>query len=152
MTTRLRSCVLGAFAALAAMSTAQADGHDPVAAREARMTTVGQSTKVVGDMLRGNAPFDAEAANAALLAMRDAAQGFGDLFPEGTELAGTNEDAAGPAIWENRAGFDAEVAKFEGALVAATEAAPQDMEALGAAFGPVGQSCRSCHQNYRVER
>ncbi|NNU81210.1 cytochrome c [Halovulum dunhuangense] len=152
MTIRPILCVFASLAAVGAASFAVAEAHDPVALREAKMTTVGQSTQIVGDMLRGNTPFDAAAANAALVAMRDAAQGFGELFPEGTELAGSNKDAAAPAIWENRADFDAEIAKFDAALEAAVAAEPQDMEALAAAFGPVGQGCRSCHQNYRVER
>ncbi|WP_157966284.1 c-type cytochrome [Oceanibium sediminis] len=146
----------GAVMTLAVLGTtvgmAMAGGHTPVEQREAKMKAVGENTGIVGNMLRGKTDFDAEAANAALVAMREAAGGFNELFPEGTEGAGSNEFAAGPKIWSDRAGFDAEYAKFIGAIDAAVAAEPQDMAALGAAFGPIGQECKACHETYRMKK
>jgi cytochrome c556 len=69
-------------------------------------------------------------------------------FPEGSGGDGTR---AQPAIWEN---WDDFAAKLEAArdaaarLSAAAEAG--DTEGTGAALREVGQSCRSCHMEYRA--
>ncbi|MEM6465446.1 MAG: cytochrome c [Pseudomonadota bacterium] len=126
-----------------------AGGHSPIEKRQAAMKTVGGSTKTVGDMLRGSTSFDAAKANAALAAMQAAVAEYGTFFPEGSESA-TSE--AGPAIWSDRAGFDAAVAKFQSDISAAVAAAPADQAALQAAFGPIGGNCRSCHTAYRVKK
>ena len=39
--------------------------------------------------------------------------------------------------------------KFEAAAVAAIAAAPQDVEALRAQVGAVGQACAGCHEAFR---
>ncbi len=116
------------------------------------MGVVGKSTGTIGDMLKGAKAFDAVAANEALAAMRAAVEGFGDLYPDGTEGQTSNKFLAGPKVWTDRAGFEAEIAKFEAALDAAIAANPQDQAALGAAFGAVGGSCKSCHEGYRIQQ
>lgn len=151
MKAKLLLSLAASFAIGAGLSTVSAESHQPVEMREAAMKTVGQSTGTIGKMLKGEVDFDAAAANAALAAMKEATVGFGDLFPDGTELQGSNEYKAAPAIWTDADGFTAEVAKFESAIDAAIAADAQDQAALGAVFGAVGQSCRSCHQTYRVK-
>ncbi|MFK7744786.1 MAG: cytochrome c [Roseobacter sp.] len=138
---------------VAALATQpNAAGHSPTEKREAIMSDVGKSTKTIGDMLKGTTDFDAAAANAALVSMREGVEGFVDLYPEGTEGETTNKYLAAPAVWTDRAGFEAESAKFEAALDTAIAANVQDKEALAAVFGAVGQSCRSCHEGYRVQK
>lgn len=144
------AAVLGVTIAVVAATQPMAGGHSPVEKREAAMGVVGKSTGLIGDMAKGEKPFDAAMANQALADMRAAAEGFADLYPEGTEGETTNKFLAAPAVWTDRAGFEAELTKFQDALDAAIEANPQDQAALGAAFGPVGQSCRSCHEGYRL--
>lgn len=150
------STLCGAALATAILGTtvslALAGGHSPVEQREAVMKTMGQNAGVIGGMLRGQADFDAAKANASLAAMREAFGTFSGLFPEGTEGAGTNEFAAGPAIWSDPAGFTAENEKMIAALDAAIAANPQDTAALGAAFGGIGQVCSSCHEGYRIKK
>lgn len=137
---------------LAGVTMPYAGGHSPVEKREAVMKVMGGSAKTIGDMLKGETAFDAAAANEALVAMQAAIAGFGDHFPEGTELAGENSFAAGPAIWTDPDGFAAEIATVTAAIDAAVAAAPQDAAALGAAFGTIGKSCGSCHEGYRVKK
>ena len=147
------SAAMLGFAITAVVATQpMAGGHSPVEKREAAMGVVGKSTGAIGDMLKGEKPFDAAMANQALADMRAAVEGFADLYPEGTEGETTNRFLASPAVWSDRAGFEAELAKFQDALDAAIAADAQDQGALGAAFGPVGQSCRSCHEGYRTRQ
>lgn len=129
-----------------------AGGHSVVEKREAAMKTVGQSTGTIGDMLKGKTSFDAASANAALGAMRDAASGFSELYPEGSQGQTSNKYLASDKVWSDRAGFEAEITKFESAINAALTANPQDKESLGAVFGAIGGSCKSCHEGYRVQR
>ena len=84
--------------------------------------------------------------------MTAAMAGFGDHFPDGTELQGTNQFKASPKIWSDRAGFNAEIGKINAALDAAIAANAQDKAGMGAVFGPVGKVCGSCHEGYRVKQ
>ena len=74
---------------------------------------------------------------------------FGDLFPAGTET-GMDTEAA-PAIWADREGFDAALVKFRDAVEAAKAAKPMTLEDAKPAVGPVFQTCKGCHDDYRIE-
>ena len=60
-------------------------------------------------MLDGKQPFDLDKAKAALTTMSDNAAKMPALFPATSK---TGDTAALPAIWENKADFDAKMAKF----------------------------------------
>ena len=150
--TTILAAALSVAAVIGFATAPNAGGHSPVEKREAAMGTVGQSTGTIGKMLKGETAFDAAAANAALAAMRAAVEGFADHYPDGTQGETTNPFLASDAVWSDRAGFEAEVVKFQGALDAAIAANPQDKGALGAAFGAVGGSCKSCHEGYRIKK
>lgn len=122
--------------------------QDAIADRKAQMKQVGGAAGVVGKMMKGQADFDAAAALAAFTTMNKVAAGYGDLFPDGTESGDTK---AGPAIWSDREGFEAAVAKFEADTAAAIEAAPADLDALKVSFGAVSANCGACHQKYRIK-
>jgi cytochrome c556 len=131
--------------ALAGAALAQT-AHD---GRKAAMKTFGGQSKIIGDMLSGNTAFDAAAANAAMVAMQAAAAPLPELFatPE------TSPDTrALPAIWENKADFDARLAKFTGDINAGVAASPQDQAAVQAAFGTIAGNCSSCHEVYRKQQ
>jgi cytochrome c556 len=124
-------------------------GDSPQEQRKELMEDVGGSAKKIGKMLKGEAEFDAAVANASLAVWADASKTFGDLFPEGSE-SGYDTEAKG-TIWSDRAGFEAELAKFAENANAAVAANPQDLEALNAAAGPVFKVCKSCHESYRID-
>jgi cytochrome c556 len=58
---------------------------------------------------------------------------------------------AAPAIWEDRAGFEAALLKWREAVEAAQAANPMTLEAAKATVGPVFQTCKGCHDTYRIE-
>jgi len=148
----LRATLIGSAIAIATATVPLAGGHSPVEKREAAMKEVSKSAKVLGEMVKGETAFEAAAANEALASMAAAVTDFGTYFPEGTALAGENENAAGEAIWTDRAGFDAAISAFQQDIAAAVEAAPQTKDALTASFGEVAQNCKSCHEDYRVKK
>ncbi len=140
-----------AAASVAILSTglAFAGGHLPQEKRQAAMKEVGNNMGVVGKMAKGETEFDGAAALAAFQGMQTAVQGWGDLFPEGSETG--SETEASPQIFSDRDGFNAKIEEFQTALASATQAAPADREALGATLGMVGKNCQACHEVYRVK-
>ncbi len=78
-------------------------------------------------------------------AMADLASISDTLFPAGSEGG-----EALPAIWENPEDFAEKLATFEEAA-AAFKVAVQTGESVGPAFQDLGQSCKSCHDDYREE-
>jgi len=114
------------------------------------MSQFGKAAGHLGAMAKGEAPFDARLADAAFRAMNAAALGFGGKFPEGSETGAETE--AAPAIWSDRAGFDAAIAALIADTDAAIAAEAGDLETMRAAFGTVAENCKSCHESYRIRK
>lgn len=140
-----------AMAACTAAEDSNADAHadDPRHERHELMEDVGKAAKPVGKMLKGETEYDAEVIMASLQTWHDVSLKFGELFPEGTET-GMDTEAA-PAIWEDREGFDAALAEWRDAVEAAQAAAPATLEDAKATVGPIFQTCKGCHDDYRIE-
>lgn len=142
---------IASLAVVSGLGAVQA-ADDPVAIRQAVMSSVGAAAGLGGGMMKGEIAYTPAAGKAAISAMRAASLSFGDYFPDGSD-GGTTE--AAPAIWSDRAGFDAQTAKFaaatEAAAAASGKSGPADVEAFKAAFGPIFGTCKSCHEGYRVK-
>ena len=136
------------LAALAIATSVFAD-DDPRHVRHELMEGVRDAAKPVGLMLRGEAEFDSEQLMQSLNVWKEAGSKFGGLFPEGTE-SGMDTEAA-PAIWEDRAGFDAAIAAWQKAIDGAIADSPATGEELGPKVGPVFKACKDCHDTYRIE-
>ena len=132
---------LAAAAAIAGHAIAQ---DDVIAVRQALMKDNGAQATIAGKMVRGDTPFDAAAAKAAMEKIAANAATIPADFPEGS----AGGDAL-PTIWENWPDFEAKAAALKTAADAAAAAADQGAEAFGPAFGAVGQACGACHQSYR---
>lgn len=147
---RKLSGLLGAFV-LAGTAAIAAD--DPIASRISLMEANGAATALAGGMLKQQVPYSPAAGKAALAAWEAVAASFGAFFPEGSEDA-SRSDAA-PAIWKDRAGFDADLAKFQEAALAAVKAGgkdgPPDLESFQKLAQPVMGTCKDCHKSYRTE-
>ena len=144
-----RILISSALALLLATGIAFA-GADPIKARQQLMEETRDAAKTVGSMLKGEQPFDAEAAMQAFEAWKNTAAKVGELFPE-RSVSGHDTEAKA-TIWSDRAGFDRELENFAAKVDAAIAAAPDSVESLKAAAGPVFGSCKDCHEGYRVEK
>ena len=142
--------VLGLAAGIGLAGTIAQASDDPIATRQAIMSSVGAAAGLGGGMMKGEIAYSPAAGKAAIATMRAASLSFGDFFPTGSDQGKTG---AAAAIWEDPDGFSAELAKFAAATAKASEAAgkdgPADVEAFKAAMGPVFGSCKSCHETYR---
>lgn len=116
-----------------------------VLARMEAMKEIGDATKVLGRMAKGETEFDAGAANAAAAAIAAKAARSLDLFePRATDP----KSEALPVIWER---WDDFAARTEALAIAADQAAPlEDLDGLRAALGRIGKTCKSCHEIYRA--
>ncbi len=138
------SC-LGCFAMIA---TAQ-EPAGVIEYRQAVMSAQAGHMGALARIVRGEADFP-EDVPAHARALHDLADMILPAFPEGS-LEGAETDAL-PAIWEDWEGFSASVEEFRTATAALVAAADGgDAAAVGAAFGEVGNGCRSCHDDFRAE-
>ncbi|WP_075220853.1 c-type cytochrome [Acuticoccus yangtzensis] len=122
----------------------------PQEQRHAIMEDVGDAMGVLGGMAKGETAYDADAAIAALDTMITEAPVFLTLFPEGSETG--HDTRAKPEIWSDRAGFEEKGEAMITAASNAKETAGNGLDALRAAMGPLGQSCRGCHETYRAPK
>lgn len=123
---------------------------EPQVVRQEMMKKNGAAVGELAKMVKGEAAFDAAAALAALTSISEVAATYGEHFPEGSETGFETE--AAPAIWTDRAGFDAKLAAFKTSADAAVAAAPADLDGLKAVFGPLTQNCGACHETYRLKK
>lgn len=138
-----------AISALALATTAAF--ADVIADRQAVMKENGKQVGVLVKMVKGEADFDAAAVLAALTALNNSVQQIdvAASFPAGSDKGDTT---ASPKIWEDMAGFQAQVDKFKAVTAAAVAAPAQDLDALKAQVGAIGQTCSSCHETYRIKK
>ncbi|SDA21174.1 cytochrome c [Sphingomonas sp. NFR15] len=146
----LRVAALAAILSAPVMAAAPAP-QDVVNARVAGFKKMGGAMKAIGDQVKSGTP-DKAATLAAAQTLATTAKGQGKLFPAGTgPAAGVKTDAL-PAIWTNRATFDAAMAKLVGEsnkLVAV--AGSGDAAAIGAQMKAVGAACGACHRQFRSD-
>lgn len=145
--TRLNALYFLVFLAMLAVPAAAEE--DPRKKRHELMESVRDAAKPVGKMLRGDEAFDATVLMNSLGTWKEVSAVFGDLFPEGTET-GMDTEAA-PAIWEDRQGFEEKLADWRNATLAAIDAAPQTLDEARPVVGPAFNTCKNCHDNYRIE-
>ncbi|MGP5492244.1 c-type cytochrome [Psychrobacter celer] len=136
------------MAAALGLSACSTSVDPDVKARQDSMKSWGDAMGVMGDMAEAPDTFDAEIfkEQAAFLA-EDAATPWSHF--ENQEAAGN----ATEAVWSNVDGFRAEAENFQQAtseLNAAAQTATS-MDDVMPAFGQVGQSCKSCHTDFKVK-
>lgn len=102
-------------------------------------------------MVRGDKPFDQAAVDEALARLSESAVKLGALYPDSVKTVKQTADyVPSPKIWENRADFDAQIAKFTAAVTEA-KGKIKDLDSLKAALPGIGKACASCHETFRVK-
>ena len=142
----MNKAIMTIAAGLLLSGTPALAGGDPAVDRQALMKSIGAATGAGAKMMKGEVEFNAVAAQLVLKTMNAGANGFGYLFPAGSETGAETE--ASPKIWSDRAGFDTATAKF----IADTSGNVTDMDSFKAAFGQATANCGSCHKAYRVKK
>lgn len=120
---------------------------NPKATRQASFKKMGAAMKVLKEQLAGGSPAKPAMLEAAQTVAVTARQ-QGALFPVGS---GAGTDAL-PAIWTQKATFDAQMAKLvaeSGKLVTVVNGG--NVDAIGAQFKVVGGTCAGCHKQFRAD-
>jgi cytochrome c556 len=145
------SCALSAAIAAALLVgsvAAWAATTDVIAERKAGYKHIGEVFKAMKGAVESGgdvAPFAAGAGEIAAWAKR-----IPTLFPPGTETGG--ETHALPAVWSQRAEFDALAGKLATeAAKLQTVAASGDKAAFAAQFKATGAVCGECHHTFRAK-
>jgi cytochrome c556 len=124
--------------------------QDPVTVREDLMKKNNDHAKAVVQMMRGQAPFDAAAVDAAFKQWADTAQKLPSLFPDNSKTGGDNR--ASPKIWVNKKDFDAKAEAFAKAVAEHHDEAKSSLDGLKASIPVVGKACDDCHKEYRLSK
>jgi len=140
--------IVFAAAAVALGATAVIAQQDPIAARKAIMKANGEQAQIGTKMSKGEEPFTVEKGK-KIFATYQNVDKVHALFPDNSKTGG--DTAALPAIWENKADFDARVTKLVTESKAA-EGQVKDLDSFKAQFTEVQKNCGACHQTYRQRR
>lgn len=144
--------LLIAFAAVATAVPAAAQfakPEDAIKYRRAAFTVMAAHFGRVAGMAAGKIPFDAKAAadNAEIAAIVSKLPYAG--FVDGTDKGDTRAD---PKIWTEMDKFRAAATKMQDEMAKLNVAAKSgNLDAIKAAAGETGRSCKACHDAYRKE-
>jgi cytochrome c556 len=141
--------VAGLLSALPAAAQFQKP-EDAVKYRKAAFQVMAAHFGRIGAMASGRAPFDgaAAAANADVVAFVSKLPYAG--FVEGTSGASKGDPKAN--VWSERAKFDAAAKEMQDEVAKLAAAAKtNNLDALKAAFGKAAGTCKSCHDDFRVQ-
>lgn len=131
---------------LVGVTTAVIAQSDPITERRNLMKGVGRATAIGAQMVKGEAPFDAQKARDVLRAYAEAAEAMPKLFPDNAKEGGGT--SAAPKIWEAKADFDTRFAAWNTEIKAASGSV-ETLDGFKTAFGGLTKACGGCHQNFR---
>ena len=147
--------VLAATVAATTFSAASyaqfAKPDDAAKYRQSALTVMAAHFGRVGAMVAGRVPFDAKVAqeniDTAVFMSKLPWAGFG---PSGE--GATIRTSAKPEIWKEQAKFKEHSEKMQAELVKVQTAAKTgSLDAIKAAFGGAGGSCKACHDAFRSQ-
>lgn len=148
MTRLILAAVIGLTAALPAAAQFK-NAEAAITYRQSVMQVQNHHLGRIFAMVNGRMPFDAKVAaeDAALLDTIDKLPFV--AFIDGSDKGDTN---AKPEIWKQRAKFDAAALKMQEDVAKLNAAAKTgSLDAIKAAAGAVGQSCKACHDDYQAK-
>jgi cytochrome c556 len=126
-------------------SAAPPAGSDPQKARQHAMEQIGDAMKTLGKMAKGQLPFDTKVVGAQATTIAERLGEAAQLFPPGSDAGETH---AMPEVWSDRAGFEKTMKDAQAAASALQSV--KDEAAYRPALGTLGQSCKACHDKYRM--
>ena len=149
---RLHLVLLGTVATLSLPAAAQFQKpEDAIKYRQSAFTVMANHFGRIAAMAQGRVPFDAkvaaENADIVLTMSKLPFSGFGEGTDKGLP------QRAKPEVWKEQPKFKAAAEKMQ-AEVAKLDAAAKtgSLDAIKAAVGAVGGSCKACHDDFRADK
>jgi cytochrome c556 len=144
------SLAASAVAALLVCGQAAAQFKNPddaIEYRQGALAVMGNHFSRIGAMASGKLPFDAQAVQANADLVVTLARLPWSAFMEGSDKGDTN---ARPEVWSQADKFKAASRKLEDATVKLAAAARTgNQDAVKAAYGAAGETCKACHDDFR---
>jgi len=126
-----------------------------ITARKAGMQVAKFNIGILGAMAKGKRPYDAKLAtdsayNLHLVSLMQ----NGAMWPKGSDVGNkaiTVKTTAKPENWTNYPKSKEYGQAFTDSSKKLSEVAGNGLDALRGAIGPVGKSCKGCHDDFRVK-
>lgn len=147
---------LGVAAALIAATSLPAFADDPfeteIAARKGLMQVYKYNVGILAAMAKGETDYDAEAAqkaadNIKLVTMMDNS----GLWAQGSDSDSVEGSEAKPELWTTYPKVAEYSEETASAAAAVADNAGQGLDALKANLGPLGKSCKTCHDDFKMK-
>lgn len=125
---------------------------DPAAERSRLMSTMWrEGLSPINRMVRGQEPYDKGAVERSFARLTEIAAQLQPLWPPGSMVANpTTRYTSSPKVWENKADFDARLARLQTVVADNRARAATDLDGAKAAFDNVNNYCNGCHEVYQV--
>lgn len=149
-----RTAVAGGAAALLGLGLAKSveaqDAAKVIKYRQSAHFLLGWNIAPLGAMVKGEIPFDAEAAKMRANRLEQLAPMIAEGYPPGSATGAPTK--ARPEIWDNLDDFRQKAADLEAATARLSVAtATGEAKQLGPALGEVGNACKACHDRYKAD-
>jgi cytochrome c556 len=130
------------------LACAAVSAGNPVEERQATMKQVGQTMKEANAFTSAATPYDAAKVKGLMDGVAANAKKLKGLYP--ADSASDPKTAADPKVWQNKADFEKRLAEMGTLATAAGKA--KDTDSFKAAFKSLGETCKSCHDVYRMKK
>ena len=121
------------------------------AAQSKAKEQLGQADPFTERTMKGDKPYVQADIDTALATLADTAAKLPTLYPDSAKTAAPSGDfGPSPKVFDDKAGFAAQVAAFSAAVTAA-KASAKDLDSFKAALPAITKVCGSCHETYRVK-
>jgi cytochrome c556 len=148
----LTAIALAALAGGVAIAEAQTGAAGAISTRQDAMKAQGGAMRALTPIVRGEQPWNQQAAVQAATTIHNTAAVIPSVFPQGSGPEAGKTDAL-PAIWQNWSDFQAKAKNLETESAKLLQLAQSGDEAgFKAQFPAVGRACGGCHENYRVKK
>ncbi|WP_424940903.1 c-type cytochrome [Aliiroseovarius sp. S253] len=148
----MRKIILAAALAIPTAALAADPVEDTIKARQGFYKLLGANMGVLAGMAKGEIDYDSAAAQTAADNMGTLTMyNVGHLYMPGTSNADSDKTRALPKIWEDFPGVQEKGGAFVDAVKAMQAVAGAGKDQMAAALGPLGGTCKACHDNYRAK-
>lgn len=130
--------------------------NDAIEQRRVHLKAISDEMKLLGGMAKTRVPFDQTRVTEAAATVQELASSLAmpALWPEGSDEASTDHDGnrAKQAIWNDLNGYLTGFSKLSESASQLVASNDGGLEGLQSALqGPMGQSCKACHSDYRTK-
>jgi cytochrome c556 len=121
--------------------------EDAVKYRQSALSVMGTHFGRIGAVVKGDKPYDKASVEHDAAIVEVMATLPWSAFPAGSD---TSNSKSKPEIWKEHDKFASSSDKLQADTAKLSAAAKSgDLAAIKAAFGTTGQTCKSCHDNFR---